>query len=70
MSSLSRLKVPCFVTGDLNIDFMKCLKHKGTSIYLESLLVNNFLPVIVLPTRITVTSATLIDHIYFYEGSN
>jgi len=34
------------------------------------LLMNNFLPVVCMPTRITSKSATIIDHIYYYEGRN
>jgi hypothetical protein len=33
------------------------------------LLLNNFVPTVVMPTRITSRSATLVDHMYFYEGS-
>jgi len=32
------------------------------------LIVNNFTPVIAMPTRITDKSATLIDHIYYSDG--
>jgi len=28
------------------------------------------LPTVIMPTRITTKSATLIDHIYYYEGKN
>ena len=31
---------------------------------------HNFLPVILVPTRLTVKSVTLLDHIYYYEGTN
>jgi hypothetical protein len=34
------------------------------------LLTNNFMPLLVMPTRITSNSATLIDHVYYYEGLN
>ena len=32
------------------------------------LLLNNFVPTVVMPTRITSRPATLIDHMYYYEG--
>jgi hypothetical protein len=38
--------------------------------YVEMLLGNNFLPLLVMPTRVTSRSATLIDHIYFFESDN
>jgi len=42
--------------------------HQDTKAYFDSLIVNNFTPVIVMPTRITDKSATLIDHIYYSDG--
>ena len=45
--------------GDVNIE-----THLKTSDYLDNLFKNGFLPTITKPTRITSTSATLIDHIY------
>jgi hypothetical protein len=33
-------------------------------------LLHNFIPLILFPTRISNKSATLIDHIYYYEGSH
>jgi len=36
-----------------------------TRVYLDTLIMNNFTPVVVMPTRITDRSATLIDHINF-----
>jgi len=40
-----------------------------TGDYVNLLLSNNFIPKITLPTRISTRSATLIDHIYHYQGS-
>ena len=51
------------------IDFVKYSLHLETTDYVNSLLLNNFLPVIYTPTRITTKAATLIDHIYYYEGA-
>ena len=34
------------------------------------MLLHGFVPVIVMPKRITSRSATLIDHIYYYGGNN
>ena len=53
------------ITGDFNIDLIKFNHHTTTEEYLEMLLQNNFLPTILLPTRVTSHTCTLIDHIYF-----
>ena len=37
---------------------------------MNNLIVHNFLPALLLPTRITSKSATVIDHIYYYIGRN
>ena len=47
-----------------------CYKQRYRCVYGRILLLNNFLPTIVMPTRITQNTATLIDHIYYYEGHN
>lgn len=57
-------KLPCYVTGDFNINL---LKHNSDNTVME--LVNLFysyfmFPVITKPTRVTQTSASLIDHIW------
>ena len=67
---INKGKSPCFITGDFNIDFLKADYNKNIMNYLNNLLLYNFLPVLLLPTRITRKTATLIDHIYYYEGQN
>jgi len=63
-------KNPCIVAEDINIDLIKYNTHRDTTDYVNSLLINNFMPMIIMPSRITPTSATIIDHIYYYEGNN
>ena len=53
----------CFFVGDTNIDLMKYDNNMSFD-YFTSLSSNNFIPYISTPTRITDTSATLIDHIF------
>ena len=48
---------------DHNMDFLKASRHTNTQKFLEYNLEINLLPVITKPTRITDTSATLIDNI-------
>ena len=69
LNIISSQKTPCFVAGDFNIDLTKCDVCKSTAEYVDMLFLNNFVPTVVMPTRITSRSATLIDHMYFYQGS-
>ena len=48
---------------DHNLDLLKCERHKPTQDFLELLYDNNMIPTITKPTRITTSSATLIDNI-------
>ena len=50
--------------GDFNINLLQHDKHNPTQKYLEHLISHGMIPLITLPTRITPTSKTLIDHIY------
>jgi len=54
----------CIIMEDINIDLLKFETHPKTETYLDSIFCNGYLPVIAKPTRITASSATLIDHIY------
>jgi len=69
LSQISSRKLPCVVAGDVNVDLKNFLIHQDTKMYLDSYTLNNFYPAVVMPTRITENSATLIDHIFFSEGS-
>lgn len=53
-----------YIMGDFNIDLLRDKKHKSTSTFINTLLSYFFLPLINRPTRITSTSATLIDNIF------
>ena len=52
-----------YVMGDLNTDLLKSDVHKSTSSLLDVLYSYNVFPVITKPTRVTESTATLIDHI-------
>jgi len=69
MSKIQQRRQPCVIAGDMNIDLLKYSTHTTTKSYINNLISNNFLPVVVMPTCITDKSATLIDHIYYSEGS-
>ena len=49
---------------DQNLDLLKIFDHDVTSEYLDTIMNYDLLPTITKPTRITNTSATLIDNIY------
>ena len=51
------------LSGDLNINILKYESHPDTNVYLDTLLSNGLLPLITLPTRLSQTTATLLDHI-------
>ena len=57
----------CFVTGDINIDLIKFNYQIVVENYLNTMLRYAFMPTIVLPTRITNHTCTLIDHIFYYS---
>ena len=56
------------ITGDTNINLLKCSEHKPSTDYFDALLSNGFIPKITVPTRVTHKSATLIDHIFVNEA--
>ena len=67
---ISNMNVPCFIVGDINIDLLKFSSSTNIECYVNKLLIHNFLPTILLPTRITNRSISLIDHIYYFQGRN
>ena len=56
--------MPCYIMGDYNIDLLKHELHQPTEKFLEAMFSNYLLPMILKPTRETVTTATLIDNIF------
>ena len=69
---LSNLKdVDNVIIGtDQNFDLLKIETHRQASELLDALLSNTFVPTITKPTRITHSSATLIDNIYIKYNKN
>ncbi|XP_065683357.1 uncharacterized protein LOC136096127 [Hydra vulgaris] len=53
-----------FLIGDFNVDLLKANSDNSVSEFLDTIALNNFLPFISLPTRITNHSKTLIDNIF------
>ena len=67
MNIVDNEKKGCVILGDMNIDLLKYETHEATHNYLDQIFAHGFLPVITKPTRISNTSTTLIDHIYFND---
>ena len=57
-------KCKLIITGDLNINLLQSNSHPDTGNFLDSLISSNLIPKITLPTRISNTTATLIDHMF------
>ena len=53
------------LTGDLNIDLIKFDINNNTNEYLNTVIKNGHIPTILLPTRVTSHTCTLIDHIFY-----
>ena len=71
MSTLSDLldminneKKDCILMGDFNIDLLKFNTHDKTNLFIDNIFAQGFIPLIHKPTRISNSSATLIDHMY------
>ena len=54
----------CYILGDYNINLLKYDDHIATGKFLDDMFANSFIPLINRPTRVTPTSATLIDNIF------
>ena len=54
----------CYLLGDYNINLLNCEKHDPTGQFFDVITSNGFLPIITRPTRVTATSATLIENIF------
>ena len=53
-----------YIMGDFNVDLIKSSSHRQSTEFLEGFYSESLYPLISLPTRITDTSATLIDNIF------
>ena len=52
------------ITGDFNLNLLNINGHEPTAMFLDNMMSNGLLPNITLPTRVSATSATLIDNIF------
>ena len=56
--------------GDVNLDLLKFDTHSAISNYIDILNGYNFHPLSILPTRVTESSSSLLDHIYFRPATS
>ena len=61
---ISNEKKRCMLMGDCNIDLLKYNTHDKTTEYVDNLLSRGIMPLIHYPTRVTHSTATLLDHMY------
>ena len=66
-SRTHRKKPEIIIRMDHNLDLLKSDSHKGTHAFLELMIQNQLFPSVTRPSRITNTSATLIDNIFISE---
>ena len=67
LERITKEKKTAVVSGDFNINLLNHNKNGDIQSYMNAVLTTDFLPAILMPTRITGYSATLIDHIYVHQ---
>ncbi len=63
LQTINEEKKTCYIMGDFNIDLLKDDIDRPTHDYLDLIYSHSIIPTILKPTRITKTSATIIDNI-------
>ena len=64
LQKLDSQRKKCFIMGDFNIDLLKSDENPHVNDFLNQMFSSSFYPLITRPTRITNSSATLIDNIF------
>lgn len=64
LTKLDKSDKPCYIMGDFNIDLLKYECCNFSNIFFNQLSSSGFMPLITKPTRITKSTATLIDNIF------
>ena len=67
MDEINNENKKCVIMGDMNINMLNYGAHNQTDTYVDGIFSRGFLPRIIMPTRVTHRSATLIDHILTNE---
>ena len=61
-SVFANSKHPCYIVGDMNINWLET--NMTSNNYIESLIMSAFTQHIAKPTRVTLVSKTLLDHVF------
>ena len=64
LDKISKELKQIFLVGDFNINLLTYNEHQPTNEFLDSLASNSIIPYILLPTRLTIHSKTLINNIF------
>lgn len=67
MEQINNKNQTATIMGDMNINLLNFKNHNKTNLHLDNIFSNGFLPIIIKPTRLSRTAATLIDHIYINQ---
>ena len=70
LKKIKKEKKSCYLAGDFNVNLLDIEKDKDVEQYFDSLTNYNFMPLITSPTRISKTSKTLIDNIFYNQFTN
>ena len=67
---LSKEKKKCFLTGDYNINLLQLENDRAIEQFFDTVTNANFTPLITSPTRISKSTKTLIDNIFYNDFSS
>ena len=67
LHAICKSKKTCALMGDFNVDLLKIDQHDEANFFYNILTDNDFRPLIMQPTRVTQSSATLIDNIFIND---
>jgi hypothetical protein len=70
MDIINRENKKAVILGDMNIDLLKYNSLNYVNEFVDNIVARSFVPKILKPTRVSNTSATLIDHIYTNDHHN
>ena len=67
LQQIDKEKKTCILMGDFNIDLLKYEHNNNTNRFIYQMYSSHFYPVINKPTRITASTATIIDNIFIND---
>ena len=70
LMKISKENKKIVLMGDFNINLLNCDSHRHTSSFFDKMITHNLLPHIIQPTRFNGTTHTLIDNIFYNNGSS